>query len=86
MSRRSSPASLSEAGVRQARTKIFHVSPFIDMGARYHFRVLPPGKVVRLRIHETEQGEPLLAATFAGEARTLGNGCTRSLPLEDSPS
>ena len=68
------PGELSEAGVRQERTKIFHVSPFIDMGTRYHFRVLPPGKVVRLRIYETEQGVPLLAATFVGEARTLGNG------------
>jgi DUF1365 family protein len=68
------PGELSEAGVRQERTKIFHVSPFIDMGTRYHFRVLPPGKVVRLRIHETERGAPLLAATFVGEARTLGNG------------
>jgi uncharacterized protein len=65
------PGELSEAGVRQRRTKIFHVSPFIDMGACYHFRVLPPGKVVRLRIHETEGGEPLLAATFAGEAKIL---------------
>ena len=44
---------LTQAGIRQERTKIFHVSPFIDMGARYHFRVLPPGEVVRLRIHET---------------------------------
>jgi DUF1365 family protein len=68
------PGELTEAGVRQERTKIFHVSPFIDMGARYHFRVLPPGKIVRLRIHETEQGVPLLAATFVGEAKTLGNG------------
>ena len=65
------PGELSEAGVRQRRTKIFHVSPFIDMGACYHFRVLPPGKVVRLRIHETEEGEPLLAATFAGDAKML---------------
>jgi DUF1365 family protein len=65
------PGELSEAGVRQRRTKIFHVSPFIDMGACYHFRVLPPGKVVRLRIHETERSEPLLAATFAGEAKML---------------
>ena len=76
------PGELSEAGVRQTRTKIFHVSPFIDMGARYHFRVLPPGKVVRLSIHETEKGEPLLAATFVGEAKTLGNALTCSLPLE----
>ena len=79
------PGELTEAGVRQTRTKIFHVSPFIDMGARYHFRVLPPGKVVRLRIHETEKGEPLLAATFAGEARSLQR-CTCGLPLEVSPA
>jgi DUF1365 family protein len=79
------PGDLSEAGVRQTRTKIFHVSPFIDMGARYHFRVLPPGKIVRLRIHETEKGEALLAATFAGEARMLNSGalaaCLLKFPL-----
>jgi len=65
------PGELGPAGVRQERTKIFHVSPFIDMGTRYHFRVLPPGRIVRLRIHETEKGEPLLAATFVGEQKTL---------------
>ena len=73
------------AGVRQERTKIFHVSPFIDMGARYHFRVLPPGKVVRLRIHETEKGEPLLAATFVGEEKTLATStlaaCLLKIPF-----
>ncbi len=58
-------------GIRQTRAKIFHVSPFIGMRARYHFRVLPPGRFVRLRIHETEGGEPLLAATFGGEASPL---------------
>jgi len=63
---------LGPAGVRQTRTKIFHVSPFIDMGTRYHFHILPPGKVVRLRIHETENGEPLLSATFAGKNQELG--------------
>ena len=62
---------LSEAGLRQERTKIFHVSPFIPLGARYHFRILPPGKAVRLRIHETEAGEPLLAATFVGEKKSF---------------
>ena len=65
------PGEFGPAGVRQERTKIFHVSPFIDMGTRYHFRVLPPGRIVRLRIHETEKGEPLLAATFVGEQKTL---------------
>lgn len=62
---------ISPAGVRQTRRKIFHVSPFIEMGARYHFRILPPGSKVRLRIHETKDGEPLLAATFSGERLTL---------------
>ena len=65
------PGELGPAGVRQERTKVFHVSPFIDMGTRYHFRVLPPGKTVRLRIHETAKSEPLLAATFVGEAKKL---------------
>jgi DUF1365 family protein len=76
---------LSEAGVKQTRAKIFHVSPFIGMDARYHFRVLPPGKVVRLRIHETAGGEPLLAATFAGAGRPLTSlalaACLLKFPL-----
>lgn len=61
----------SPAGIRQTRTKIFHVSPFMDMGLRYHFRILPPGKTVRVRIHETAGEEPMLAATFHGDAAAL---------------
>jgi len=76
---------LTPAGVRQERAKILHVSPFIDMAARYHFRVLPPGRTLRLRIHETEGGEPLLAATFQGEARRLATSelaaCLAKFPL-----
>lgn len=58
-------------GIRQTRTKIFHVSPFIPMGARYHFRVLPPGRRVRLHIHETLDGDGLLTATFDGTAKPI---------------
>ncbi|MGE0499969.1 MAG: DUF1365 domain-containing protein [Rhizobiaceae bacterium] len=79
------PGEAGPAGVRQVRTKIFHVSPFIDLGARYHFRVLPPGRVVRLRIHETESGQPLLSATFVGEARPMTTAalaaCLLKFPL-----
>lgn len=57
---------LTEAGLKQTRLKIFHVSPFIDMGARYHFSLLPPGKNLRVRIMETENGKPLLSANFIG--------------------
>lgn len=79
------PGDVTDAGIRQERTKIFHVSPFIEMGTRYHFRILPPGKAVRLRIHETEAGEPLLSATFAGKAESLTTAslarCLLKIPL-----
>lgn len=68
------PGEGGPAGIRQSRPKLFHVSPFIDMRAQYDFRVLPPGRTVRLRIHETEDADPLLAATFNGDARALTDG------------
>lgn len=62
---------VSPAGIRQTRTKVFHVSPFMDMGLRYHFRILPPGKTVRVRIHETAGKEPVMAAAFNADAAPL---------------
>lgn len=79
------PGDVGPAGVRQSRTKIFHVSPFMDMGTQYNFRMLPPGRTVRMRIHETEGGEPLLAATFVGDATPLSTprlaSCLARFPL-----
>jgi uncharacterized protein len=55
------------------------------MAARYHFHILPPGKMVRLRIHEAESGEALLSATIAGQAQRLGTAqlaaCLLKFPL-----
>jgi uncharacterized protein len=62
---------VSQAGVRQAQDKLFYVSPFIEMAMRYHFRILPPGDLVKLRILETDRDGPLLAATFSGQRRAL---------------
>jgi uncharacterized protein len=62
---------ISDAGVRQQQDKLFYVSPFIEMAMRYHFRVLPPGERVQLRILETGREGPLLAATFNGSRRGL---------------
>jgi DUF1365 family protein len=62
---------ISDAGVRQQQDKLFYVSPFIEMAMRYHFRVLPPGERVRLRILETDRDGPALAATFNGHYRVL---------------
>lgn len=76
---------LGPAGLRQSRAKLFHVSPFVGMEARYHFRILPPGRTVRLRILETEEGEPLLSATFLGVGRPLDTAsmaaCLLKFPL-----
>jgi DUF1365 family protein len=60
------PGEMSEAGIRQEQDKLFYVSPFVEMAMRYHFRVLPPGDSVKLRILETDREGPLLAATFNG--------------------
>src|SRR5579864_1527827 len=79
------PGDISDAGVRQQQDKLFYVSPFVEMAMRYHFRVLPPGSSVKLRILETDREGPLLAATFNGHRRALNTmGLLRSffaLPL-----
>lgn len=79
------PDELTAAGLRQEQDKAFYVSPFIDMAMRYHFRVMPPGDNVKLRILETGGDGPLLAATFFGRRRPLTSrsllAAFASLPL-----
>ncbi|MEC8850816.1 MAG: DUF1365 domain-containing protein [Pseudomonadota bacterium] len=53
--------------LRQAADKCFYVSPFIDMQARYHFRIAPPEDNVNIAIREDDRHGPILAATFRGE-------------------
>lgn len=65
------PGEYTEAGLRQQQDKTFHVSPFMAMAMRYHFRVSPPDECVKLRILETDREGPLLAATFNGRRRPL---------------
>lgn len=73
---------MSDAGVRQNQSKDFYVSPFISMEQHYHFRMLPPGDAVRVRILETDAKGPLLSATFSGSgspltSRTVFRECIR---------
>lgn len=65
------PGELTEAGLRQERDKLFYVSPFLDMGLRYRFRLRPPGADVAVRILETDREGPILAASFHGRIRDL---------------
>lgn len=76
---------LTPAGLRQTRDKLMYVSPFLDMGMEYAFRLRPPGESVRLRILESDDEGPILSATFAGERRSLTGrtlaGLLARLPL-----
>lgn len=76
---------MSDSGIRQSCDKLFHVSPFIGMAARYHFRMLPPGAEIRWRILETDHEGPLLSATFSGRQVPLTSasllGLTARIPF-----
>jgi DUF1365 family protein len=65
------PTERRAALIRQQQDKTFYVSPFIEAGMRYHFRITRPGDAVKLRILETDADGPLLAATFSGRQRPL---------------
>lgn len=79
------PGELTPAGLRQERDKLMYVSPFLDMGMAYAFRLRPPGESVRLRILESDAEGPILSATFTGERRALTDralaGLLARLPL-----
>ena len=62
---------LTNAGLRQSRHKILHVSPFIGMQAKYNFRLRPPTDELQFRILESDPEGPLLAATFSGSIKPL---------------
>lgn len=55
------------------KDKRFHVSPFFDRIGRYRFTLNAPGERVRVAIHETRDGQPVLDATLAGERRELND-------------
>lgn len=62
---------LSDAGIRQQSAKRLHVSPFLGPDLTYNFRVMPPGRALKVRIHETAGYEPLFEASFAGECKPI---------------
>ncbi len=56
------------------KDKVFHVSPFFDRVGRYRFTLSAPAARVRVAIHETREGLPILDATLAGERKPLTDG------------
>lgn len=55
------------------KDKVFHVSPFFDRVGRYRFTLSAPEARLRVAIHETREGLPILDATLAGERRRLSD-------------
>jgi len=53
------------------KDKCFHVSPFFGVAGRYRFTLAEPRERVRLVIHESRDGQPLLDATLAGQRLAL---------------
>lgn len=56
------------------KEKCFHVSPFFDLVGRYRFTLSEPNERMRVLIHETREGVPILDATLSGERRALTDG------------
>lgn len=65
------PVEPSGRMMRHACDKVFYVSPFLPMDCRYRFHINAPDEQLRLFIHETRDGEPVLDAWFNGERRAL---------------
>lgn len=65
----------------QEKDKCFHVSPFFDRVGRYRFLLSEPGERLRVVIHETREGVPILDATLAGERRELSDAAILSQVL-----
>jgi DUF1365 family protein len=67
--------------VLDQRPKIFHVSPFIDMDATYHFRFGRDEDSRSIVIREYQEGELMLVAVQKGKVRPLGDGSLLRLAL-----
>ncbi len=52
--------------VSQSCEKKLYVSPFLEMGLTYNFRIKPPAKRVGIAIHEVDDKGALLDASFTG--------------------
>lgn len=65
---------LSNGSIKAEADKVFHVSPFIDMVARYHFRLKRPSEKVFTYIKETRNGEAFFYASQTGRQQPLNTG------------
>lgn len=60
------PAGVEQSPITHSAPKMFHVSPFFDVRGRYDFTLMPPGRTVSTVIDYSDDGGPLLTASFSG--------------------
>jgi uncharacterized protein len=60
--------------IRHAHRKDFHVSPFVDMNADYHFRFTRQGDRHAIVIREYQNASLMLVAVQQGTAETITDG------------
>lgn len=61
------------APLRQKAEKRFYVSPFMDMGLTYAFRITPPGEGLRIAILASDAEGPVLSAVQTATRRPLND-------------
>ncbi len=61
----------TEKNIKAEAQKVFHVSPFIDMDALYHFRFGAPAEKLFTSIRETRDGVEFFTASEAGRVLEL---------------
>ena len=58
---------------RQACEKKFYVSPFMEMGMQYYFRLIRPRERVAIAMEVRDESGPVLSACFAGQRQDLSD-------------
>lgn len=61
------------APLRHKAEKRFYVSPFMDMGLTYSFRITPPGQGLRIAILASDAEGPVLSAVQTATRRPLND-------------
>ncbi len=63
----------AESVIAQTCDKALHVSPFMDMAMRYHFKVAAPGADAYLQVDGHDAEGAVIAASFRGRRETLSD-------------
>lgn len=70
---------------RSSAIKVFHVSPFIEMDARYEFHFTRPGDTLSVSIYDYVKSELLLVAGVALRRREIDDGTLLRTVLRYGP-